>query len=122
MITFLGHPGCTTCKKAEKWLKENNIDYQWDDIRENPPSKEVLTNLLEEEVLSTRRLFNTRGKLYKEKNFKDNLDELSIEEKATLLHENGMLIRRPFVTDGDKVTVGFDEDVFETTWTRKDGQ
>ena len=122
MITFLGHPGCTTCKKAEKWLKENNIDYQWDDIRENPPSKEVLTNLLEEEVLSTRRLFNTRGKLYKEKNFKNNLDELSIEEKATLLHENGMLIRRPFVTDGDKVTVGFDEDVFETTWTRKDGQ
>lgn len=120
MITFLGHPACTTCKKAEKWLKEQDIPYTWKDIREYPPERALLESLLEEGVFTPRRLFNTSGTLYQEQNLKNRLDELSTEEKVDMLHENGMLIRRPFITDGEKVTVGFDEESFAATWNGKD--
>lgn len=122
MLKFLGHPACTTCKKAEKWLKENEIEYTWEDIRENLPKREVLVRLLDDEVLTPRRLFNTSGNIYKEHNLKDRLDDLTTEKKVDMLREDGMLIRRPFITDGKQVTVGFDEGNLEETWGRKDAQ
>lgn len=33
-----------------------------------------------------------------------------------LLASDGMLIKRPIVTDGNKVTVGFKEDLYTETW------
>ena len=39
-ITFLEYPKCTTCKKAKKWLKENNIDFTERHIVEDNPTKE----------------------------------------------------------------------------------
>ena len=35
-----------------------------------------------------------------------------------LLASNGRLIKRPIVTDGHKVTVGFKEDEFEDVWAK----
>ena len=34
---------------------------------------------------------------------------MSEEEQLRLLSENGMLVKRPMVVDGDKVLVGFKE-------------
>lgn len=33
---------CTTCKKALKWLDENNIQYELIDIKENHPNQKIL--------------------------------------------------------------------------------
>jgi arsenate reductase (glutaredoxin) len=33
-----------------------------------------------------------------------------------LLASDGMLIKRPLVTDGEKVTVGFKEEEYEKMW------
>ena len=33
---------CTTCKKALKWLDENNIKYELVDIKGNNPDKDTL--------------------------------------------------------------------------------
>lgn len=41
---------------------------------------------------------------------------MSREEQISLLSSNGRLIKRPIVTDGNKVTVGFKEETFEGTW------
>jgi arsenate reductase len=59
-------------------------------------------------------MFNTSGNLYKEMQLKDKLD--SLEEALDLLESDGMLIRRPFVTDGTQITVGHDEEKLSTTW------
>ena len=34
MNTFICYDRCGTCKKAEKWLKENNIEYTKRPIKE----------------------------------------------------------------------------------------
>lgn len=60
--------------------------------------------------------FNTSGMKYRELGLKDRLAEMSEEEQLTLLASDGMLIKRPIVTDGEKVTLGFKESEFEHAW------
>lgn len=116
MIQFYGHPTCTTCKKAEKWLEENSIAYEWINIKETAPNREVLRDLLETDKLTTKRLFNTSGNLYKELELNDKVDSMSLEEKLDLLTSDGMLIRRPFLFDEKNVSVGYNEDTFNELW------
>lgn len=116
MLQFYGHPTCTTCKKAEKWLESNGITYEWKNIKEETPERELLENLLSSEQLTRRRLFNTSGNLYKELGLKDQLDELTMDETLNHLEADGMLIRRPFLTNGEQATVGFDEEIYEQKW------
>ncbi|MGX5377544.1 glutaredoxin domain-containing protein [Ligilactobacillus sp. LYQ135] len=44
MIDVYYHSRCSTCKKAIKWLNENQIEYQLHDLLKNPPTKENLKN------------------------------------------------------------------------------
>ena len=39
---FIEYPKCSTCQKAEKWLKENKIEYEKRNIVEENPNKEDL--------------------------------------------------------------------------------
>lgn len=42
MLEFICYPKCTTCKKAQKWLDENHIEYVLRDIKaENPTFDEL---------------------------------------------------------------------------------
>lgn len=115
-LTFYWYPNCGTCKKAKKWLEDNNIDYSSIHIVENPPSKEEIESLIEKSELPAKRFFNTSGKKYRELNIKEKIKDASTEEMAAILASDGMLIKRPIVTDGQKVTVGFKEETFSENW------
>lgn len=65
-----------------------------------------------------KKFFNTSGEVYKEMNLKDKLPDLSDEEKIELLSANGRLIKRPIVTDGSKVTVGFKPELYQEAWQK----
>ncbi|WP_335870272.1 arsenate reductase family protein [Bacillus sp. 2205SS5-2] len=116
MVTFYQYPKCGTCRKAKKWLEENNV--QVDDIHivENPPSAELLKQLHEKSGLELKKFFNTSGQKYRELGMKDRMKTATEEELLQLLASDGMLIKRPIVTDGQKVTVGFNEEQFENSW------
>ncbi|MGP4078649.1 arsenate reductase family protein [Pseudalkalibacillus sp. R45] len=115
-LTVYEYPSCSTCKKAKKWLDENGVAYEDVHIVENTPSKEELTSLYEKSGLELKKFFNTSGKKYRELGMKDRMKNSSEEELLELLASDGMLIKRPIVTDGKTVTIGFKEDQFEQTW------
>lgn len=115
-LTFYWYPNCGTCKKAKKWFEDNQIDYTSVHIVEETPSKEQLFNLIENSELPAKKFFNTSGKKYRELNIKDKIKDASTEEMAEILATDGMLIKRPIVTNGEKVTVGFKEEMFQETW------
>ena len=83
---------------------------------DQPPSKEELKDLYEKSGMELKKFFNTSGKKYKELGVKDKMKEASEDELLDLLSSDGMLIKRPIVTDGENVTVGFNEETFEQTW------
>ncbi|UUZ92985.1 arsenate reductase family protein [Paenibacillus sp. P25] len=85
-------------------------------IKETPPSAEQLKELISLSGLEIKKWFNTSGEAYKEMQLKDKLPQMSDDEKIRTLASNGMLIKRPVVTDGKKVTVGYKPEVYEEVW------
>lgn len=75
---FINYPKCSTCKKAEKFLKENNIEFINRNIVEENPSAEELALWMEKSGLEPRKFFNTSGVLYREMNLKDKIDRKSV--------------------------------------------
>ena len=115
-IQFIQYPKCTTCKKAQKWLDEQGIAYENIHIVEQTPSKEQLETWYKASGLPLKKFFNTSGNKYKELGLKDKLASITEEEQLQLLASDGMLIKRPIVTDGEKITLGFKEPDFLDTW------
>lgn len=115
-LKFIQYPKCTTCKKAQKWLDENGVQYENIHIVEQTPSKEQLKAYYEASGEPLKKFFNTSGMKYRELELKDKLPSMSDDEQLELLASDGMLIKRPIVTDGKKLTLGFKESDFSETW------
>ena len=108
-MMFAGYPKCSTSRKAEKWLSERNIPYDFRHIVEDNPTKEELKQWHRASGLELKRFYNTSGTLYKSMNLKEKIPAMSEEEQYELLSTNGLLVKRPIVVDGDTVLVGFKE-------------
>lgn len=108
-LLFLQYPSCSTCKKAKKWLDENNITYTDRPIKEQNPSQEELRAWHKKSGLPLKRFFNTSGMIYREQGLKDKLPTMSEEEQFSLLSTDGMLVKRPLLIGDDFVLTGFKE-------------
>ncbi len=109
MIEFICYPKCTTCKKAQKWLDENGIEYTIRDIKENNPSYEELAKWYEISKQPIKKFFNTSGILYKSMELKNKLPEMNEDEMLRLLSSDGMLVKRPLIVSDAFVLIGFKE-------------
>lgn len=107
---FIEYPKCSTCKKAKKWLEENNIQFEDRNIVEETPTEKELTEWIERSELDIRKWFNTSGLKYKELNLKERLLNMNNKEKIELLASDGMLIRRPVLLSDKGILIGFKED------------
>jgi arsenate reductase len=117
-MLFVCYPRCSTCKKAQKWLDEHGVSYDYRDIKEDNPTESELREWLDKSGLDVKRFFNTSGQLYKSMGLKDKLPDMSVDEKLRLLATDGMLVKRPILIDGGSVLVGFKEE----EWSLKLGQ
>ena len=108
-MLFLCYPKCSTCQKAKAWLDERGISYELRDIKTDNPTAEELTLWYRKSGLPLKKFFNTSGLQYKALGLKDKLPDMSEAEQLALLATDGMLVKRPFVVDGDLVLTGFRE-------------
>lgn len=104
------YPKCTTCLKAQKWLDEKNIKYEYRNIKDDNPNIRELKKWYRLSGLPLKRFFNTSGLLYKNMNLKDRLLCMSEDEQLKLLASDGMLVKRPLAIGDDYVLVGFREE------------
>lgn len=108
-MLFICYPKCTTCKKAQKWLDDNDLQYELRDIKENNPTYDELKNWHAKSGLPLKKFFNTSGLLYKSMELKDKLPTMPEDEQLKLLATDGMLVKRPILVTDDTVLVGFKE-------------
>lgn len=97
---------CSTCKDVEKLLKEQEIEYEYREIDKENPQAQELKDWHEKSGLDIKKFFNTIGIIYREQRLKDKLDEMTLDQKYSLLATDGMLVKRPILLDGDSVLVG----------------
>ena len=113
-MKLFSYSSCSTCRRAIKWLKNNDIKFELIDILISPPSKEMLISA-SEQYGDRKYILNTSGLVYRSigseviKKMSDNelFEKLFIEPK---------LIKRPFLFKSNKlVLVGFKEE----NWSEK---
>ncbi len=114
-LKVYGYNKCGICRKAQKYLDSKGIPYQYIMIREIPPSIQELQTMLAQ-VGELKKIFNTSGQDYRALGIKDQLPDMSEQQALELLASNGNLIKRPFVLDGVKGTVGFKEETWDQLW------
>ena len=107
---FIEYPKCSTCKKAKKWLEDNNVEFEDRNIVEENPTYEELCKWIKEGNLDIKKWFNTSGLKYKELQLKDKLESMDFEDKIKLLASDGMLIKRPIFVSKDIILIGFNEE------------
>ena len=107
IMLFVQYPKCSTCRKAKKWLEENNIEFEERHIIEDNPTYEELKEWYERSGLSLNRFLNTSGMKYRELKLKDKRPEMSEDEQLKLLATDGMLVKRPIIVSDDFVLTGF---------------
>ena len=114
-VIFYSYPKCSTCRRASKWLDQNNIKYQFKDIIKEPPTKKYLELALKQFSSNTKKIFNTRGKSFKLIDF-DILD-LTKKQIIELLSNDGKLIKRPFlIINESKVILGFNASEYDANF------
>ena len=112
------YPKCSTCKKAQVYLENLGVEYDYRDIKEENPSYDELKQWQDASGVEMKRFFNTSGLLYKSMALKDKLPAMSNEEKLRLLATDGMLVKRPIAIGEDFVLVGFKETEWDTVFKK----
>lgn len=114
-MLFIHYPKCSTCKKAKQFLDDNNIQYEEQDIKFNPPTYEELKSYYKKSNLPIKRFVNTSGLIYKELNLKDKLPTMTDDEILKLISTNGMLIKRPLLITDKDILTGYKEEDYKRT-------
>ena len=112
-MIFLCYPKCSTCRKAKKWLAENDIPFSERNIKDEAPSLEELKLWYSQSGLPLKKFFNTSGTIYKSMNLKDTLPSMTEGEQLELLATDGMLVKRPILIWNERVLVGFNQQEWE---------
>ncbi len=110
-----GIKSCSTVAKAIKFLKENNIDFDFFDYKKESVGEDKVNEWLKSVELDI--IFNKKGQKYRQLGLKDlNLDDSG---KIKWLAKDNLLFKRPIIEYGDgKVLVGFNEEDYSNTFLK----
>jgi arsenate reductase len=118
MLTFYGYAKCSTCVNAKKFLAEVGHEFRDIDVTTSPPSVGELREMIAKSGRPYTDFLNRSGLQYRALNMKDKVKTLPEDGIIKLLASEGRLIKRPIVTDGTRVTVGFSPEKFQKIWGR----
>lgn len=107
----LSYAGCSTCKKALKWLGEHGVEVDVRPIVEVPPTAEELSVWVPKSGRPVRKWLNTSGQSYRAID-KARASAAKDEEILRWLTQDGKLVKRPVLVTGKRVLVGFDEQAY----------
>ncbi|MFP2909619.1 arsenate reductase family protein [Pyxidicoccus sp. 3LFB2] len=117
-VLVLAYAGCSTCKKAQKWLEEHGVAHQVRPIVEAPPTVTELQQWIPRSGVSVRKWLNTSGQSYRALG-KAKVDAASDTELVSWLAADGKLIKRPVLVTGGTVLVGFQPDAYAQALTAR---
>ncbi|WP_110111323.1 Spx/MgsR family RNA polymerase-binding regulatory protein [Bacillus sp. CGMCC 1.16541] len=116
-ITFFTYPSCTSCRKTKKWLKAQDVHFTERHLFRDTPTYEEMLQLLTMTTEGIDELLAKRSQEYKNLNL--DVDNMSLSEVVNLLMEQPRLLRRPILTDGKKLVVGYNESALKNLVKRK---
>jgi Spx/MgsR family transcriptional regulator len=109
-LKVFGLNKCSTCQKAIAWFDENDISYQFTDVKEVPLGSAQVAKW-SAAVGGWEKMINRAGYTWRGLSPAD-IANLTEKKAIALALRNPSLIRRPLIEHADgSVTVGFSEKV-----------
>ncbi len=114
-MTIYGIKTCSTVGKARKFMRENNIEFDFVDYKLESVDEEKIREWLKQ--VDIHLLFNSRGKKYRDLKLKEL--KLNDEDKIKWMAKENYLIKRPVIEyDNNKVHVAYNEEVYKETFLK----
>ena len=110
-LIFYSYPSCTSCRKTKKWLMSNSVKFKERHLFKDTPTKKELLQILSLTTDGLDELLATRGETYKKLGIE--VEDLPLSEVLKLMVDEPKLLRRPILTDGNKLIVGFNPDALK---------
>ena len=109
--TLYGLKNCDTCRKAVKWLAEQNITATLHDLRADGLDEALLDKWLDE--LSWETLLNRRSTTWRQLS-DEQRDDLDADKARGLMLAQPSLIKRPLVQLNGRWIIGYSEASYAT--------
>ncbi|WP_064091513.1 Spx/MgsR family RNA polymerase-binding regulatory protein [Rossellomorea aquimaris] len=116
-VTFFTYPSCTSCRKAKKWLNANSVDFSERHLFRETPTHEELVQLLSLTTEGMDEILATRSQTFKQ--LGKDVNDLPLSEVIDLIIQDPKLLRRPLLTDGKKLVVGYNPDGLQSLANKK---
>ncbi|RYM06039.1 Spx/MgsR family RNA polymerase-binding regulatory protein [Sporolactobacillus sp. THM7-7] len=107
-LVFYTYPSCTSCRKTKGWLNEHAIHYEERHLFRNSPKAHELMELIKLSSSVVKDILATRSMTYKSLDI--DLDNLPLSQALQLLSDRPKLLRRPILTDGEHLIVGYNKE------------
>lgn len=117
MIKLYVSPSCTSCRKARKWLEDNDLEFKEKNIFHQPLTNEEIKQILSLTENGTEDIISYRSQAYK--NLKVDIEDLSMHELLDLFQSEPTLIRRPIIMDDKRLQIGYNEEDIRCFLPRK---
>lgn len=112
MVTVYTSNSCASCRKAIKWLKENNIAFKEINIFNTPITKDDIIKMLNNSENGFEDLISTRSKVFTESNL--DIDSMKFNDLVSFIIENPSILKRPIIIDERRIQVGYNDEEIRT--------
>lgn len=108
-ITLFGIASCDTCRKARRWLENNELEYSYHDIRLDGVPVTALREWVRRAGWET--VLNRRSATWRRIPEVDR-NVTGANDAIELMRDYPPIIKRPVLSAGKVLLVGFDEDEY----------
>ncbi len=108
MIKLYSSSSCTSCRKAKLWLEKQGLTVIERNIINEPLNEAEIQRILCLTEFGTDEIISTRSKVYAKLAL--DFDTLTLSELVKIMVEYPNLLRRPIITDGKKLQIGYNEE------------
>ncbi|MCP3030304.1 Spx/MgsR family RNA polymerase-binding regulatory protein [Halobacillus sp. A1] len=104
-LKFYSYPSCTSCRRTKAWLTSQGVEFSEQHLFRETPDVNELRRILSLTTNGIDEILAKRSKEFKALNI--DVEELTVNEFLNLVIEKPKLLRRPILTNGDKLVVGY---------------
>jgi len=108
MIVVYTSPGCASCRKVKRWLKDRNLPFVEKNIFSTILKEEEIKRLLVRSENGTDDIISKRSKIIQEG--KINVDEMTTKDLIRFIQQNPSVLKRPIVINERSFLVGYDNE------------
>ncbi|MGP4061720.1 Spx/MgsR family RNA polymerase-binding regulatory protein [Halobacillus sp. H74] len=107
-LKFYTYPSCTSCRRTKAWLKNQGVEFNEQHLFRETPSANELKKILSLTTHGIDEILAKRSREYK--TLEVDVENLSLSEFLDLVIDKPKLLRRPILTNGKSLVIGYDPD------------